>query len=522
MLKDLSLYQDCRRSDLCPCGSGKNFKACCMKEYREAKKQIKEVTVLPFSPMGRLESKQKKMITDLYMELMRHVYKQRTDNETIDSIEDMAVFMQEEREHFFADSEKYLDTFKRKRQFDEDEQMFIDGVERAHYGDYIHISHNDQTAILLDLANQKMLSIKGLNDTFDQIFAKDHGLFGVRTAVIPFGGRLISDGVYGPFEMDEKLEPEIHEWLMSSAATVYHQEQPTIRTGPFIISAAFMAHPEDFEAMEESLLERIPNDFYNDLQDLIRGSGLHFERIVPLEGFLRSTDLSEESNRLFEEERSFENVVMHYSDWLLGESSSVPMYIWNKVYHQPVLAKSISGPSLIPKIAKVKKEIGNSRGWIMGYFSIVCYVSLHEKELDNWMDWMDNLTHVSSERQKVAEMLDSMTEKLSERCDFDCEAVFLDVGADYAVLDDGMTHFRDAISEAPFVSMKPEEIKRYSVDRSLSESFEQTMEKVLKSMMEVERKSAAKRNKPASKAKKKSPFKQPSLFDEDEEGTDQS
>ena len=41
MKNDISIYENIKRNEECPCGSGKIFKKCCMSEYREAKKSYK-------------------------------------------------------------------------------------------------------------------------------------------------------------------------------------------------------------------------------------------------------------------------------------------------------------------------------------------------------------------------------------------------------------------------------------------------------------------------------------------------
>ena len=40
MISDISIYKDTKRNGMCPCGSGKIFKKCCKKEYREIRRSM--------------------------------------------------------------------------------------------------------------------------------------------------------------------------------------------------------------------------------------------------------------------------------------------------------------------------------------------------------------------------------------------------------------------------------------------------------------------------------------------------
>ncbi|RLA58094.1 MAG: hypothetical protein DRQ78_12700, partial [Epsilonproteobacteria bacterium] len=69
--KDISIYEDTKRNEKCPCGSGKIFKKCCMKEYREAKKDVTTTAKLSsYTPLQSLTKSQKEAFTRLYQDLL--------------------------------------------------------------------------------------------------------------------------------------------------------------------------------------------------------------------------------------------------------------------------------------------------------------------------------------------------------------------------------------------------------------------------------------------------------------------
>ena len=45
-MKDLAIYRNTKRNEKCPCGSGRIFKKCCMKEYKEARRVKKNIKFL--------------------------------------------------------------------------------------------------------------------------------------------------------------------------------------------------------------------------------------------------------------------------------------------------------------------------------------------------------------------------------------------------------------------------------------------------------------------------------------------
>jgi len=60
-----------KRNEKCPCGSGKIFKKCCMKEYREAKKDVITTAKLSsYTPLQPLSKAEKEAFTHLYQDLL--------------------------------------------------------------------------------------------------------------------------------------------------------------------------------------------------------------------------------------------------------------------------------------------------------------------------------------------------------------------------------------------------------------------------------------------------------------------
>jgi len=126
MLEDIRVYRDTKRNDKCPCGSGKSFKKCCMKEYREAKKNGKTggAKLSCFTPISQLSEEFKELFTEFYTKLMffSHQYRKKSDLIVVDDEQqNVQEFISKERVYFYKQSKEITEAYILQKNPSDDE-----------------------------------------------------------------------------------------------------------------------------------------------------------------------------------------------------------------------------------------------------------------------------------------------------------------------------------------------------------------------------------------------------------------
>lgn len=194
MEKDLTIYRDIKRNEKCPCGSGKIFKKCCMKEYRVLKvKNSNGLTKQELNSFGRL-----------YENLLTfsHSYKKGGIKYQIYA-ESMMHFIMEEREFFYDNCKEVIADYRKNRAVSVFDDELLQAIEKAIFGNFYVVSYNDKSVIVLDEKYNPYL-VYGLSTPFTKLFKVIGGeqYFQIESTIIPYRDKFILDGVATVLHVD--------------------------------------------------------------------------------------------------------------------------------------------------------------------------------------------------------------------------------------------------------------------------------------------------------------------------------
>jgi len=193
-MQNLAIYADTKRNEKCPCGSGKIFKKCCMKEYRALRvKNSNRLTKQELNSFGRL-----------YENLLTfsHSYKKGGIKCQIYA-KSMMHFIVEEREFFYNNCKEVIEDYRKNRTVSVFDDELLQAIEKAIFGNFYVVSYDDKSLIALDEKFNSYL-VYGLSTPFTSLFKLlgDEKYFQIESTIIPYRDRFILDGVTPVLHVD--------------------------------------------------------------------------------------------------------------------------------------------------------------------------------------------------------------------------------------------------------------------------------------------------------------------------------
>ena len=463
MLKDISIYKDTKRNEKCPCGSGKIFKKCCMKEYREAKKDATSTAKLSsYTPLQPLTQSQKEVFTRLYQDLLifSNQYENQFEAVYLESEdEQMTTFLARQRDYFYENVNNIIDAFIEAENPTPEQSIILDDLREATFDNFYLMSYSEHSAVLMD-RKEKLYNIQALHSSFEDILKSKSKYQLLKTALIPYGDYYISDGLYsGTDRLSIEVEHALDQVAYQNPMIHYNQNK-TIISIPVVLNFALFCAIDHFKEMEEIVLKNIPHKFSEGFISLLDNK--HAHRISIISSFLRSTDLSYELNS-DEGERTFSYIIGGSPMLNFGygtKTDVIPYEILEKRYVQKPIEESQSFDSYNRTINKnplVGKVLGYS-----SFYSMLCIVHIDEDKIDDFYDDLE-IFNTKKKREELLVGMENLFEELSEKAGFEMTPIFLGAGEDLDSIYTEMELFREYIQDYTTGTM--EEYQDYSINK---------------------------------------------------------
>jgi len=461
VLEDITVYDDTKRNDKCPCGSGSIFKKCCMREYREAKKSgDKSGAILSsHSPFEPLRDEDKKFFQKFYQDffIFSHQYRNNSDIILIDDITDKITdFISNERVYFYKNKNKIIDSFIETKKPATQELELLENLRDAKLADYILMSCKDDTAVLMDFESN-IYNVQALSSPFNEIFKHKSKYLGIETIVMPYKDYYVSDGVYSAFEIDSKIAKELDKVPLSQPAVKYSKTKD-ITILPLLNHFAIFCDAEDFIKMEGIILKEIPNLFAKGLLSLFDEEYLEKKYIVP--AFFRSTDLANELNNE-KGDRQFSIMIggSPISSYEMGNRDEIiPYKVLEKYYQQKALVNSAS-ESVYENIEKSKSVLFSPS--ISSFYTMIGMINIDKSRIDDFVDFLEKFDKPKM-REKLMLGVNNLFEELSKKYKIDMFAIYLGVGIDLDSIYYEINEYRDTLGK---LQISQEQTKRYSINK---------------------------------------------------------
>jgi len=460
MLKDLSIYKDVRRNEKCPCGSGKIFKKCCMKEYREAKKNISNVTISTFSPLSGLSKNEKKFFTDFYYKLMifTNQYKNNSETVIIDyESQNTHSFIKNERIYFYKHIDEIIDRYISKKNPTEEELLILSALKEAKFEYFFLISKSEENAVIMD-ENEQLYNIKALNSPFSEIFNLKEKYLGLRTSLIPYKNRYITDGIYEVFELDRDTKKHLNNLPYKNPTVIYNKNND-IKIFEFAINIAITCDIENFKKMDEIVLKEISHNHVKKLLSFFQNEYTFNTKIIS--SFLRTTDFLE----LLKTEKGNKTLLYLFSalptsHYETGDNDDIIKYDLLKYYYEQIpFEKSVSYPAY-------EKSLGLDNKALKAFTSFYTMLGFTfvdgEKNYNEFKNFMDKFNDKSI-RKKIASELEKMFYELSIDAEFTIFPTFLDVCTDLNDITDTINHYYEHMKKSNITSLF--QLSDYSINK---------------------------------------------------------
>jgi len=459
-MQNLEIYKDTKRNEKCPCGSGKIFKKCCMKEYREARKRGEKANSIKFSafsPIKPLEQSDAKSFMRYYDKILFFSYKYRTNSKMI--VEDnFAQFLSRERDYFYEDREAILEAFIQEHPPTEEENELIEAIRDTRYELFILLEYAKSTAIISDTKGYTY-NVQTLTTPFNEMFTKKPIM--MKTALIPYKNRYILDGRYAIVQekMSKEIQKEI-ETIPTLGRQTNFQKEGTIRIFPVTINLTLFCDAVNFEEMESIVLNSIPNSFTQKMLDMFKDTP--FERTSFVSSFVRSMDFLSEMQEDELKEMYLINGLSISNYELNGNSSVIPYDILEKYYKQKSLDKSISEGVYknVQNAKAIVKDGGENILQTSSFYSMLGVFYINDYDIDEFK-FLEQLR--SEDARKVfSQEIETLFYIINEHIDFDITPVFLDFALDLDEVIDEIDKFRDYMGEL-FMRGTPKQVMEYSI-----------------------------------------------------------
>lgn len=459
MLADLTQYEETKRNESCPCGSGKIFKKCCMKEYREAKKRGekgKRITISTFSPLKPLENDEVKEFMSYYDRILIFSYKYRTNSTTVVA-DDLNLFLTRERDYFYEHKEEVLEAFIKDNPLEQKSEL-LEAIRDTKYDMFVLLEYADHTAVVADTEGQTY-NVQALTTPFNELFSKKPLM--IKTALVPYKNRYILDGRYSVVQekMSRGLQKEIDIIPTLGIPTAYRKGDGLIVL-PVTINLTVFCDALHFEEMEKILLRNIPSDFTQKMVDMFKDTP--FERASFSSSFMRSMDFLNEINGKEEKEAILFNGLSVTNYELNGRGNVIPYDILKNYYQQKSLDKSISKGvyETVQKAKEIVRDRGENRFQASSFYTMLGVFYIYGENIDEF-NFLENL-YSKEGREAFTLAIESLFETLSQSANFEITPIFLDFALNLDGIIDEIDNHREYVGTLYQVG-SPKKFREYSI-----------------------------------------------------------
>ncbi|MEA1891095.1 MAG: SEC-C domain-containing protein [Campylobacterota bacterium] len=468
MLEDISIYQDTKRNEKCPCQSGKIFKKCCMKEYREARKKNggsnrPSAKISCFSPLPQIPEKERKEFTDFYIELMifSNQCEHNTDIVAIESEnEDMQGFVSKQREYFYKNSDEIIDRFISEKNPSKEKLEILESIRVARFGEYFLLSRGEDTAIIMD-KKENIYNVKALNSPFNEIFGDQEKYLGLKTSLIPYKNCYITDGIYRGFATTKEMDKYFDNLAYTELQIIYSKDNE-ITIMPVVINFAIGASMTHFEKMEDILLKKIPIKFTKSFVKFLENEYVH--NVALFSSFFRSTDLNAELNT-DEGEQLYSTLIggsstVNYEKG--GDKNVISHEIINEYYQQKPLKESIS-KSVYKNVQKNKNTLFSAFKTQVSFYTMLGTMHVDVDNYDNLIDVMKDFEKTKPKKE-IMDGLDKLFEELDQEYGVEIDGIFLGMGNGLNSIYHHIDEYRDYHKDQ---DMTLEEMRQYAISERI-------------------------------------------------------
>ena len=462
--KELSIYKDTKRNDKCPCGSGKILKKCCMKEYRESKKELTTtVKVSSYTPLQPLSKSKKEAFTRLYQDLLifSNQYENGFDAVYLESEDEQTTtFLARQRDYFYKNADDVIDAFIEAKDLSPEERSILEGLREAEFDNFYLLSYSEHSAVLMD-SNEKLYNIQALHSSFEDIFQSKSKYQLLRTSLMPYGDYYISDGLYtGTDKLPAEVEHSLDQVAYRNPIIHYNRLNKLINI-PLVLNFAIFCAVDHFKEMEDMILKNIPLKFSEGLISLFDNEYSH--RINIISSFLRSTDLSYELNN-DKGEQILSHIIGGASviNFELGnKTDAIPYEVLKKFYVQKPIDKSQSFNSYNKAINK--DPLAKMVSTYSSFYTVLGIAHIDEDKIDDFYDNLE-IFNTKKKREELSVGMENLFDELSEKAGFEITPVFLGAGEDLDSIYTEIELYREYMQDHSTGTLK--ECKIYSINKN--------------------------------------------------------
>lgn len=462
LVKDFSIYKDTKRNEKCPCGSGKIFKKCCMKAYREAKREGRDdssIKFSTFSPLLPLTSDEARTFMKLYDELLLFSYTYRTNSKEIVLDEDgLNQFFNEERNYFYEQREEVLASYIEQKVLNDEESEVIEAIKEAKFGVFYLVEYGEKNAIVVD-EKTNIYNVQMLTTPFTEIFPSKPIV--ILTALIPYKNRYILDGRFAVIEDKiPKSEIEVIKNLPKRTFEINYQKEPNYIIFPTSINLTLFCDALHFEEMEDIVLHQIPDEFTQKMVDIFKDTP--FEKISFVSSFVRSMDYLSEVNGVEEKELRLVNGLSISNYELNGDTSVIPYDVLELYYKQKKLHQSIS-ESVYQTVQRAKEYVASgekNKYQASSFYSMLGVFYIQEQNI-NEFEFLEYI-NTKETREVFTKEIEKLFDDINSTVEFEITPIFLDFAIDLDNIIDEIDTFRDYMGSLMRLG-HPKQLQHYSL-----------------------------------------------------------
>ena len=461
MLDDISVYKDTKRGEKCPCDSGIIFKKCCMKEYRESKKQGQGqyVKLSPFSPLIPLSNKEQKEFTEFYIKLIifSHQHKNGSENVTIqDEKQNIQTFLEDERGYFYENADEIINKYEKDKNPNNDELIILNALRKARLERFFLLSKSDDFAVIMD-TNEKFYNIQSLHSPFTEIFTQKSKYMGISTVLIPYKDRFITDGIYKGFDITNKME-SFFDKIPYTNPTINYSEENNVSGIQFAINFSIGCDDIDkFKDMEEFILKKIPDDFTKGMARLFENK--YSYKIGIFSSLIRSTDFL----NMIESESSEQTISYIFgaspvTNFERGNDEECISYdILEHFYKQPSIEQSVS----YGYYKKTKEDNSKKRAFTT-FYTMLGVAQIKRDDHEEFIDFLQ-VFKTKDKRRELMLGVENLFDDISKELDTAIYPVFLDVCVDLNDIGEEINLYHDYMTNLWRPSI--ENAEKYSIHK---------------------------------------------------------
>ena len=447
-MQNLAIYADTKRNEKCPCGSGKIFKKCCMKEYRDRRKIIESAIFSTFSPIQPLSIEDINLFQKFYDDILIYIRNHKNYSKI--------KFDNDEREILYKNRTEILNDFQKNNILNDAQNEIVEAVREAKFEMFALCAYSERRAVVVDLETNAY-NVQALITDFTNLFKEKNVL--MYTALIPYKNRYILDGYYTYIKIGQDTVNEIKK-LPTYGLEMNFQKEKKITFFPVSINLCLFSDALHYEKMEKIILENTSKEFTENILNLFEDTP--FESKFLVSSFFRSIDF------LYYTDEDALNKVNLLSGLPVsnfeknGDSSVIPYDILTSYYQQKSLDKSAS-KDIFKSIKYAKELVAKGEENILqasSFYTMFGVFYIDNDKIDNF----DFLTPLRSEngRKAFTKIIEESFDTINQDLDFDITPVYLDFGLDYNDIVDEIDTYRQS-KDSLYRWETLEEIRKYSI-----------------------------------------------------------